>query len=83
MTDKHGHEVTVGSLCRFYSKDRQAWLPGSVRAIGQSQVYLGLAYVDDGDPAVDEYPANGAVNEAWVSSYELEVSNGWHDGEGA
>jgi hypothetical protein len=83
MTDKHGNTVTVGQPCRFYSAERKEWLPGNVRAIGQSQAFSGLAYVDDGDPAVDEYPANGAVNEAWVQSYELDVSNGWDDGEGA
>ena len=83
MTDKHGNEVNVGALCRFYSKDREAWMPGTVIAIGQSQEYLGLAYVDDGDRAVDEYPANGAVNQAWVASDALDVSNGWDDGEGA
>jgi hypothetical protein len=81
MTDKHGNEVKVGSRCRFYSKDREAWMPGTVITIGQSQAYLGLAYVDDGDPAVDEYPANGAVNYAWVASDALDVSNGWDDGE--
>lgn len=32
MTDKHGHEITVGELCRFYSAKRKEWLPGSVRA---------------------------------------------------
>jgi hypothetical protein len=83
MTDKHGHEITVGQPCRFYSAERKEWLPGNVRAIGQSHAFSGLAYVDDGDPAVDEYPANGAVNEAWVQSYEIDVSNGWNDGEGA
>ena len=83
MTDKHRHEITVGQPCRFYSAERKEWLPGNVRVIGQSLAFDGFAFVDDGDPAVDEYPANGATTEAWVQSYEIDVSNGWNDGEGA
>lgn len=83
MTDKHGYPVTVGALCRFYSKEHKAWLPGSVRVIGQSPAFMGLVYVDDGDPAVDAYPANGATTEAWVASHELDLSNGWSDEEEA